>query len=469
MGFRFTGVLLVVFLALLGYLYFFEIRGADDRRSAAARSDRVLDMEENRVVGLALVKKDSAMVFEKRQDGWWCLAPIEARGDSGALSNVIQALQNMDRKDVVATAEEVQRGTVKLADFGLDDPGLILVIRQRDAAPDSIYWGGMSPTGKYGYVQRSGRGEILMVNAWIRGAVDRSLFQLRDKRVLAFDRSAVKKIEMIHQDEKVVLVKEGEAWGLKEPVEERVDAQEIKRLLNRLYSARMQKVVSEGTEDLEPFGFSEPELVLSIYEGEKLVQKTVRIGARVDQSRFPPFYAKDADGKVLFTVDSTFVKDVRKRSDDLRFKRIFTFDSAGLDRMTLAYGDSLVVCMRDSSGEWFVEQPLLHFVLGEKVYKLVRYVELLEPSRFVAELLEEPAQYGFDRPALVASFYRGDELLQEIMVGERNRHVYLVGHTRPQVVEIDPNDLLGLKLEMMPIQPEGALPDTVRLDAAGKP
>jgi hypothetical protein len=166
---------------------------------------------------------------------------------------------------------------------------------------------------------------------------------------------------------------------------------------------------------------------------------------------------------MVFLVDSTFVADMRKTASDLRFKRIFAFDAAGADRLKLVYRNRVVECVRESSGSgWQVLRPKLHIVLEHRVRRFFRTIELLEAEQFVAEAAKVPETYGFDRPALEVTVWRGGAVVQKLIVGERDGKVYARGHHRPQVVRIDPKHLTNLKLELVPVKPDVVQPDTVR-------
>lgn len=463
MSLRTTGVLVLLLAALVGFVYFYEIRGADERYMARTMAGRLLRLEADAVNGLTVQRGDTTIVIERSEDGWRILRPVATGGDDGEITGLIRTLQTMDLERVVADSLRIARGQARLSDFGLDRPNLVLVIEQVDRV-DSLFWGDRSPTGRYGYVRWSGHPGILAVAAPFRMRLEKGLLRLRDRRVADFDPETVRKIEIARGDARVIVEKLAEAWRMTYPVDDRTDSDEVQKLIQRLYTAEFTRVIAEGPGEAGDYGLENPTLTVAVFDGRDERKKTVRIGRRMDASRFPPFFAAFSARPMVFLVDSTLVADLSKTASDLRFKRIFAFDTAGVDRLKLAYRDRAVECVRDQRGEgWQVLQPKLHIVLEHRVRHLFRTIELLEAEEFVAEALTTPEAFGFDRPALEITAWRGDAVAQKLSVGERNGNVYARGHQRPQIVRIDPKTLTRLKLELIPVKPDVVQPDTVRL------
>lgn len=469
MRFRTTGILVLLFAAFVGYIYLFEIRGANERKRAEEEARRVLQVgDEEQVTGLTVRSRDTTIVMVKEGGVWRIHEPLETDGDAGEIGAAVGSLRRMDRGRVVADSSELAEGRASLAEFGLDAPDVVVVLAQADGRVDTLYWGDESPTGKYAYLRLSGSPEVVGVNAWLKRNVDKGLFKFRDKRVIPFDRHEIRKIEIAHGGERIVVLKQDGEWRMLEPVADRGDAAEIERLLNRLHAARLKRFVEEAPEDLAPYGLDAPTVTVSLYEGEGLGKKTVTVGRRAEMTRFPPYFATCSSRTPVFTVDSTFVVDVRQSASDLRDKQVFEFDPGGVDRLVLVFPDSTVEVRRDTTGpDWTALQPPLHVALEAEVSRLLNYVRRLKAKRYVAESLASPEAYGLDRPALVASFWRGKELVQKVAVGKVGERAYAVGHTRPQLVEIEPRDLAPVKLDLVPVVPDKVSPDTVRFEAPG--
>ena len=454
---------MLLLAVLVGFVYFYEIRGAGERYRARVEAGRLLHLEEDAVSGLTVHRGDTTIVMRKSGDTWRILQPVATGGDHGEIVGLIRTLGSMDLERVVADSVRVARGRARLSDFGLDTPNLALAITQADRV-DSLYWGDRSPTGRYGYVRWSGHPGVLAVGAPFRLRLEKGLFQLRDKRVADFNPETLRRVEIARGDARVVVEKLSDEWRLTFPVNDRTDEDEVRKLINRLRTAEFTRVVAEESGERGQFGLERPMLTVSVFDGDVERKKTIMIGRRQEGSRFPPFFAAVSGGPMVFLVDSTFVVDIRKTASDLRFKRIFAFDASGVDRLKLAYRDRVVECVRDRNGNtWEVLQPKLHIVLEHRIKHLFRTIELLEAEEFVAEELKSPEPFGLDRPALEVTAWRDGAIVQKLTIGERDGKVYARGQHRPQVARIDHKVLPKLKLELVSVKPDVVQPDTVRL------
>ncbi len=462
MNVKTTGGLVLLWVALVGFVYFFEIRGADERDRIHREAGRLLRVGGDSVNGLTVHRGDTTIVLARSEGRWRILEPVATGGDDGEIEGLIRTLQYMNLERVVADSARMADGQAHLSDFGLDRPNLALAITHADRV-DSLFWGDRSPTGRYAYIRWSGHPGILAVGAPFRLKVEKGLFELRDRRVADFDNRAVRKVQIEEGDARIDVEKRSGEWRLTHPVEDQADDAAVRKLIYRLHNAEFTHMVAETTREPGRYGLEKPTLTVTIFEEERAEKSTVVIGRRKAGVRFPPYFATSLDKEMVFLVDSTFVADLRKTVTDLRFKRIFAFDTRGINRLRLAYRDRVVECTIDPiDNTWQVLEPKLHIVLGHRVRHFLRTIELLEAELFVAERLENPDIYGFDRPALEVTFWRDGAVAQKLIIGERDRKVYATGLHRPQVVRIDPKHLTNLKLDLVPVKPDVVQPDTIR-------
>ncbi len=454
MGFKTTGVLAVLFIALLGFFYFYEIKGGEERKEAEAEAKKVLQIDDKQVTRLTVQRRDTTVVVAKEGEGWRVLAPLKTEGDRANIESLLRTVNNLERVQVVADEAAVAGGAVDPGDFGLGERPDITVVLEQEGRRDTLFFGDKSPTGSYAYLRMSGSPEILAISSWRKSSFDKGLYDLREKRVMPFDRDAVRKIELSYDGQTIVMLKQGEEWQLEKPVAERGDSETIRRFLSRLWTARAKRFAAEEATDLAPYGLDNPWMRVSVYEGEGLALKEAIVGDAVRAGRINRYYVKYAAKSPILMVDSSFVVSMKKSLSDLRYKKIFAFDAGGIDRVTLVYPDSTVDCKRDTSGAvWTAVEPRFHIVSDENVAELIGEVQELEAKSFVAETLDAPEAYGLDVPAIQVKLWAAGRLVREVLVGKKGDEVYAKGDHRPQVVEVL-NSILGkLKLDLIAVAP----------------
>jgi len=100
-----------------------------------------------------------------------------------------------------------------------------------------------------------------------------------------------------------------------------------------LGSLTSDKLIEPNATDLKGFGLDQPTLDVSVMRKDG---KTDRLLIGDDTPNGSGSYAKLAGDARVFTVSSTVKSTLDKRPDDLRDKRLLTFDGDKLSRVELA-------------------------------------------------------------------------------------------------------------------------------------
>ena len=469
MNLRLTGVLAVVLLLIGGYYYLFEVRGTDERARARFLATRLLPLGGRNVTRLTLTFGDSTVVLERRAEGWAMLQPVRTQADQGEVENLLRNLSKIANEQVVADSVRFASGEVSRADFGLESPEAAIAAGYADGRSDTLYWGGVSPTGGYRYVRRSGSSDVMTAHARSRRPLERGVYALREKRVVAVEPDSVRKVQISYGDTRLEVSRESGTWEVLTPVRDLGDVSAIERLIRRLSRAKALDFAAEEVEDLAAFGLATPRLTVTAYEGERLEPKRVHVGGRVGPQRYPPSYARNPDRRPVFIVDSTFVSDMMKTASDLRNKLIFGFPLSGIDSLHFTKANRILACHLDSvQNDWVVDEPKLHIALPASVDAFINRVRGLRAEAFVSERLGDPARWGLDRPVSTVGLWRQGKPVREIRLGLRDRRVFATTDHRPEVVEIDAKDLLALDLNLIPVVPSSAA-DTIRMSTKAAP
>ena len=97
--------------------------------------------------------------------------------------------------------------------------------------------GTKTPTGSDMYARVDGEKKVFLVQSYLDSTFNRKPFDLRDKKVLNFDREKVDRVEIADGDKLVALAKTGADWRVAAPVEARGDFGAIEQLISRVQSA----------------------------------------------------------------------------------------------------------------------------------------------------------------------------------------------------------------------------------------
>ena len=346
-----------VFVALLAFVYFYEIKGGEERRQEAEKSKQLFVFQEDDAQRLELLRGDDALVLDKGTGGWDLSAPMTDGADQEAVERYLRNLLECEREKVVvdsaaASAEEA-------AQYGLDAPRLKVRLQTEDGAEQVVAFGADSPTDRFTYAQLQGDNpEIFVVRAWRFDNLDKQAFDLRDRRVLAFAKDEVMQVQRWGAGGATVLARAESDWQLREPVAARAAADAVDGLLDKIDQAEIEAFVSEDpdTSALAAYGLGEraSQVEIALLVGEDRAEKRLAVGGVDEQGRW---YARDASRPQVFLVDSTLVQELTKSISDLRDKKPLRFERDQVERIVLTRGtETEFVADKDTSGVWHLSE-----------------------------------------------------------------------------------------------------------------
>ena len=446
MKFKTNTVIGLIFLALLAFVYFYEIKGGEERRQEAEKSKQLFAFQDGEAQRLELLRGSDALVLDKGANGWNLSAPMTDGADQEAMERYLRNLRECEREKVIvdsaaATAEEA-------AQYGLDAPQLKVRLQTEDGAEQVVAFGSDSPTDRFTYAQLQGENpEIFVVRAWRFDNFDKRAFDLRDRRVLAFAKDEVVQVQRWGVGGAVVLARAEPDWQLREPVAARAAAEGVNGLLDKIDQAEIEAFVAEDpdADALATYGLGEraSHVEIALLIGEDRAEKRLAIGGADERGRW---YARDASRPQVFLVDSTLVQELTKGIADLRDKKPLRFEREQVERIVLTRGAATAFAAdKDTSGAWNLSEPVGRDAKSWKLNSLLSDLEQLEVEDFAEELPAE-AEAAFSlqllsagQPLLTARFSAatGTSYLQQ----DEDDAVYVVSSDDFAELDLDIDDV----------------------------
>jgi len=412
-SFKITAIVAAVFLALGAFIYFYEIKGEQKRKEEEKRQKDIFSFNEDEADEFTLMHSGETFVVKKGEnDEWMIESPMKLRADDRVCKGVIRAFNDVTVSRVVADSVS------NLADFGLEKPEIKATFKLNGVPQDTLFIGDESVTGGRIFARKSGSDRVFLISSIYRNRLKKGLYDLRDKRVLAFDRNEVRKIEVKKRGKPaIVCAKDADGnWMMKKPVEDRGDKGKIDNFLVRLKDGRAKEFVDESPRSLARYGLHRPYLKISLWIGDEMAKKSLIIGGEAPDGRR---YAKDVDRPRVFKVDSSFVKWMDVTPYDLRYKGIIEFTRSKIDKIEIFYPDSLIVCQKNPGGDWRITAPVVKPARNGRIGRMMTRLLEAEAKKFVSEHPRSLRPYGLDKPRIHAKFWEGSEIAAEIMIGKK--------------------------------------------------
>ena len=150
------------------------------------------------------------------------------------------------------------------------------------------------------------------------------------------------------------LKRENGKWQMTAPKALPADQDAVGGMVSTLANLNADKVVEDKAADLKPYGLDTPTLDVQVIRKDG---KTDRLLIGDDTLNGSGAYAKLANSAKVVTVGSTVKTSLDKRPDDLRDKRLLTFDSDKLSRVELTAKGSPVEFGKNGQNEWQIVKP----------------------------------------------------------------------------------------------------------------
>ncbi len=405
---RNTGILAALAIGLGAYIFFIERHREPPAAQApdAPRGKVFAGVDGDKIEEIQIAASaGESTTLRKVNKAWRLAAPIDAPADQTEAGNVASNLASADVQRVVDEQPK------DLGTFGLAKPRVTITFRLAgDKAPRTLLLGDKNPTGSDLYAKVADAPRVFLVSAYLEGTLDKGAFGFRDKRVLAFDRETIDRIEIAAGAEKTAVARQADAWSVVAPANARADFGVIESVLSRLANGQMKAIVWDPDAPARPvtpaggplaaaakapaatrhtlkeFGLDPAERRLTLAAGSTVAE--IHLGKPTPEG---DVYAKDASRSIVFTIEKALADDLARSPADFRSKDVFAFRAFTGTRLEITRAGKTVVFERkkgpekDAAMKW-VAVPPTKPVDEAKIEDLVGKVATLRAESFVNAL-----------------------------------------------------------------------------------
>jgi uncharacterized protein DUF4340 len=328
---RSTLILLVLALALGGYLYFVESKRTIPDENA---KKKVFTSDSAKIDQLEIKPSGGELTgLKKGANGSWTIVkPIEAPADRNSISDIVTSLANLEED------REVDPNASDLKTYGLAEPRIDVTFHvEGEKEPKRILFGDKTPAGTGLYAKLPTGNRVFLVGQSLDMTLNKSTFDFRDKIALTFDEGKVDSLELASAGQTIRLEKSGDQWKIAKPVQAPADYVSVNGLLGQLQSAQMTALKDrpEDVKDLKQYGLDKPQVVATIGMGTSSVK--LELGKEADPSSV---WARDPSKPTVFSVNNGVATELKKKVDDLRRKDVFEFRPYNTTRFEITRGNA---------------------------------------------------------------------------------------------------------------------------------
>ena len=412
----------VVLAALAGTLYWSNRHKPKETTQASADTPpKIRTLKEGDITKVDLKKKpgDSIVLAKDSGGKWQITSPQTLGADQSSVSSMVSTLSSLSSDRLVEDKAS------DLNQYGLAEPALQVAITEKDNKSQKLLVGDETPTSGGAFARLDGDPRVFTIASYTKSSIDKSVNDLRDKRLLTVDPDKVSRVELNANKQDVEFGRNKDQWQILKPKPLRADAFQVDELVRKLSDAQME-ISSDSDAKKTAAGFASGTPVATA----KLTTDSGTQELQVRKNK-DDYYAKSSVVDGVYKVTSAVGEGVNKKLDDFRNKKVFDFgfndpnkveihdgskayfltkggqDWWGTDGKKLDAGsvDSLVSKLRDLQASKCDESgfttPVIEMTVASNDSKRTEKVLISKSGgSYVAKRENEPSLYALDSSAV---------------------------------------------------------------------
>ena len=439
MRFKFTVFLLALNVIAFGLIAYLNHQAKQVEPSTGGLSRQIgrelIDADRIELHGRGI---ETPRILERKGSTWHLIEPMQWSANYFAINRILNQLQFLE-EEASFSVDEIEKTGQSLADYGLENPLLKIVIAEGDENI-SLSIGTLTEIGNNVYFLGPDKREIFVVN---RQVIDSLLVDLNDLRAREIFDIPVFEVDALGlqirsgntadgSSLKVRLARNNGAWIFEAPLAAEADPALVDNTVNTLTAAKVRRFIE--TEQADPIvqGLETPFMQVTIY-GNKRRQTLIVGNLDPDSQGAPQYFAKLEDNPAIFTVLARPFDALREAQEALRERNFMNFDSSMLSAINISENGRKIRLQKLETGE--NDWQVLESRGGNEIQpyradpaimgSLIRDLSNLRAKGFAADApsTSDIESYGFNNPRRIVtlSFSEGDPLTLMLAYPENSK------------------------------------------------
>lgn len=404
-----TLILFAVFLALLVFVYFFEIKGRGEEET-----EKLVDLSSDEVQKIVFKTKDETITFSKDEEDWLITEPLEAKADKVEVDRLADDFSRLRIERVV------EEQPSDLERYGIPKQEISLYFKGNEQ-PIRVLIGEENPLDSTYFAKREDEVRVVLIPSQLKNHLEKGLFDFRMKDVFRFETDNVKGIKLRAKDVEWRALKKADEWLLKRPVEALAESSKISDVLYALSNLKAKEFVSEEKkeEEVKIYGLDHPDYEITLEMPLENKEITFFLQKKDDK-----LYATTSLSSKIITGEDSILSNLEKEPQELREKEVADFYSWEANKLHLKRGDIDWTLIKDEDDNWRFKSPIEEAASKEKIETFIRKIEGLEADEFIDPPLNLK-DWGLESPQAEVKVWvkEDDETSKEvaILIGDEDK------------------------------------------------
>lgn len=399
-----TFIIFGIFLIILGYYYFFEIK----KKPKSEINEIFFTIEQKNIDKFSIKYGNVFISCKKEKDQWVLTDPLKDNADSDMVKKIFEEIANL------FYYEKIEKDQIKNASlFGFSNPQLEFNFWTKEKK-ETIFIGENSAIGQCVYLKKNQDENIYLVGKEILFILRQDKASLRNKKILSFKKDDVINLKIIYPKKNIEVVKKSVGkWDLIFPLQIKADKYVIDNIFTILENLEAIQFIPYSESNFKYYNLNKPEIkiILNLKENEikeisfgvreklELVPSYAPVEIRNKKIKVKEVYAKVKGKEEIFAVNESIIQELTKDSEIFQDKKVFDFKLEEIDKVCLIYPNQEFICTKKNE-EWNLEKPIKALADKYVVEEIIRNMVSLKAEKII-ENVKDLSKYKFDKQIIL--------------------------------------------------------------------
>jgi hypothetical protein len=418
----------VALLAVLGGLIWWSNKKQLAASKAPSTTEtKILTIPEDQIQEIKIQHANGDIVDLRRDSGKWRLMatstqPKEIAADPDTSSSLVSALTS------ITADKTIEDKATDISPYGLNRPTLDVTVTKKDGGTNELLIGDdtLNSSGSYAKLPKDPR--VFTVLGFVKTGLDKSVNDLRDKRLLAFDSDKLTRVQLTAKGQPVEFSKNGQnEWEILKPRPLRADSTQVDTLIGKLKDAKMDATVSADDAKKAAAAFASGTRVATATVTDSSGTQTLEVRKDKDSAKDKNYYAKSSAVEGIFKITSDVGDALDKGVDDFRNKKLFDFGFTDPSKLDIKNGGGTAVTYTKSGDKWMSGSKALD---NSTVQNLIDKLRDLSATKFPAE--------GAGAPIFEATVTSNSgKRVEKVTIAKQGSQYFAKREGEPSIYELD--------------------------------
>ena len=395
----------IILAGLVGALYWSNHhKPAGTTEASADAPPKILAVKTPDISKFDLKKDGTEQVGAERKGAgqWQITSPAALPADQSAVSSLLGTFSSLNSERLV------EEKASNLAPYGLDSPKFEVDLTEKNNQTQSLLLGDATPAGNAIYAKLGGDPRIFTIPSYDKTSIDKSVNDLRDKRLLTVNADKISEIDLLAKKQEIAFGRNKDEWQIVKPKPLRADETQVDSLVRALTDAKMELSATDDQKKTASAFASATPVATAKVTAESGTQE-LQVRKNKDE-----YYAKSSAMEGIYKVPSTLGQALDKNLDDFRNKKLFDLGSDDPNKIEVREGLKTYFLTRSGEDWWSGDAKKED---SGTVQDLVDKIRELSASKFV--------DLGFTTPVIDLTVISGDGKKVEKVSISKSGDIYI--------------------------------------------